>query len=218
MHNYWIAVSDLLSGFVVVCLLLFVSASISSQISEELKHVAMQDLETKLEEIEVLKEQQAELESKRERRFENLKELLLTANAEDLLVVDPKTQTVELKDVSFQSGSACLSNQARDVLVLLRTQISQDMKENPELNIYIEGHTDPVPVGKIHRSCGLFETNTQLSTLRASNVREILLETIPDASNRMPVTGWGADRLKDKENERSSVNRRVELRWVWNGL
>ena len=218
MHNYWIAVSDLLSGFVVVCLLLFVSASISSQIAEGLRQMATEDLEQKLEEIKELKEKQAELESKRERQFEHLREILMNAEAEDLVIVDPKAQTIELKDISFQSGSACLSPDAISVLNLLQPQIMQDMNQNPELNIYIEGHTDPEPVASERRSCGLFDNNIQLSTLRASNVREIFEKTIPDAKVRMPVTGWGAARLKDKENERSSVNRRVELRWVWNGL
>ena len=230
MHNYWIAVSDLLSGFVVVCLLMFVSANISSQITEQLRHLANQDLEqalleneNKLAEINQLKQAQQAIKEKRVNRFIRLKETLHQAEMENLVLVDPKTQTVELKDISFPSGSACLSEKAKSVLDLLHTQIVQDMELNPELNIYIEGHTDPTPVGGTHRSCGLFETNTQLSTLRASNVRTLLLSSIPevsrvDTSKRMPVTGWGADRLKDEENPNSAVNRRVELRWVWENL
>ena len=221
MHNYWIPVSDLLSGFVVVCLLMFVSASIKPQIEKRQQLLEKQAQEKIIEE---LKRKQKELENRpkeltideiRTQQFLSLKEKLKFAEESNVLVVNPKQRTIELKDISFQSGSACLSKPAKEAIMLLQNRVLEDMKQDQSLNIYFEGHTDPIPVGSMKRSCGLFETNTQLSTLRASNVRDLLIGSSKEYRVRMPVTGWGPDRLKDTQNTRNPINRRVELKWVW---
>ena len=202
-HNHWIPVADLLSGFVVVCLLLFVTAAVKPQVEKR---------------KELLEEKARGLteEDKRTQRFAELKQKLKDAEESGFLFVDPKQRAIEFKDVSFESGSACVSRPAREAIALIQEVVLQDMHADQTLNIYLEGHTDPIPVGKVWRACGIFEDNTQLSTLRASNVRDLLLANEIQLRSRMPVTGWGPDRLKDTNDPTASVNRRVELKWIWN--
>lgn len=202
-NNHWIPVADLLSGFVVVCLLLFVSAAVKPQVEKR---------------KELLEEQAKGLteEEKRTQRFAELKEKLSQAEESGLLTVNPIQRSIEFKDVSFESGSACVSRPAREAIKLIQDVVLQDMTTDNTLNIYLEGHTDPIPVGKVRRACGIFENNTQLSTLRATNVRELLLIEEKSLRSRMPVTGWGADRLRDVQSPTAAVNRRVELKWIWN--
>ena len=202
-HNHWISVADLLSGFVVVCLLLFVTAAIKPQVEKR---------------KELLEEQRRGLtkEEKRTQRFASLKEGLSEAEAAGLLAVDPINRSIEFKDMSFESGSACVSLPARQAISLIKETVLEDLGKDSDLNIYLEGHTDPIPVGRVRRACGIFENNTQLSTLRATNVRELLLAEQIEFRKRMPVTGWGPDRLKDIQDPTNPVNRRVELKWNWN--
>ncbi len=202
-NNHWIPVADLLSGFVVVCLLLFVSAAVKPQVEKR---------------KELLEEQAKGLteEEKRTQRFADLKAKLVEAEESGLLTVNPTQRSIEFKDVSFESGSACVSRPAREAIKLIQDVVLQDMNLDSTLNIYLEGHTDPIPVGKVRRACGIFENNTQLSTLRASNVRDLLLQENAKLRRRMPVTGWGPDRLRNLDDPTAAVNRRVELKWIWN--
>ena len=65
---------------------------------------------------------------------------------------------------------------------------------------------------------GYFENNIQLSTLRAANVREALLNDMgKEYSNRIGVAGYGETRLKNKVDPLSAENRRIEIRILWNG-
>jgi flagellar motor protein MotB len=201
-HNHWIPVADLLSAFVVVCLLLFVSAAIKPVIEDRTQFLQAQ-------------ERGATLEQQRTRRFVNLKERLVEAENAGILAVDPANRTIEFQDLSFESGSACLSQPAQNALLLIKELVLEDLSADQSLNIYLEGHTDPVPVGNVRRACGIFENNTQLSTLRASNVRDLLIEGVEHHRSRMPVTGWGPDRLRNVAQPTSPANRRVELKWHW---
>jgi flagellar motor protein MotB len=210
MHNHWIPVTDLLSGFVVVCLLLFVSASVNAQLLKR-QQIILEEERIKAEQMKGLS-----IEEKRTRRFAKLKEKLRAAEEKNLMIVDTIQRTIELKNLSFQSGSACLSQPAKKAIESIQSSVIEDMVADPLLNIYLEGHTDPVPIGKVTNSCGWFDNNTQLSTLRAANVRELLVsDEQVEIRARMPVTGWGPDRLKNKAEPRNEVNRRVELKWIW---
>jgi flagellar motor protein MotB len=201
-HNHWIPVADLLSAFVVVCLLLFVSAAIKPVIEKRKEFLEAQ-------------EQGLTLEEERTERFVGLKVQLSDVEEAGVLAVDPTNRTIEFRDVSFKSGSACLSEPAQQAILLIREVVLEDLTADGSLNIYLEGHTDPVPVGGLRRACGVFENNTQLSTLRASNVRDLLLADAEHYRERMPVTGWGPDRLRNTDMPTSPVNRRVELKWSW---
>ena len=70
----------------------------------------------------------------------------------------------------------------------------------------------------IFHCIGYFENNIQLSTLRAANVREALLNDMgKEYSNRIGVAGYGETRLKNKVDPLSAENRRIEIRILWNG-
>jgi hypothetical protein len=66
-------------------------------------------------------------------------------------------------------------------------------------------------------SCGYFANNTQLSTLRATNVKEELLLGADKAryKGRITVSGWGPEKLENEQEPTAAVSRRVEIRFVW---
>ena len=155
-------------------------------------------------------------EARRASQFATVSASIEAAESAGLLVVDTDRREVRLLDASFLSGSACLSPAARAAMTLIREPVLRSMREDLGLSVYVEGHTDPVPVLTLMRACGVFENNTQLSTLRATNVREMLVGGEPASLRaRMPVTGWGADRLLNMKTPTSPENRRVVLRWVY---
>jgi flagellar motor protein MotB len=198
MHNPWIPIADLLSGFVVVVLLLFVSAAILPRLEKEAAQVSE--------------------EQRRTAAFADLRQTLAAEEAQGIIAVDVAGRTIELKDVSFEPASACLSPAAAAAVAKIAPAVARDLEAEPGLEVHLEGHTDPIPVARIQRSCGVFGDNTQLSALRAANVREQLLASAPaGARARMPVTGRGPDRLRNTVEPTAPENRRVELRWSWTG-
>ena len=195
MHSPWIPIADLLAGFVVVLLLMFVGAAA-------------------LPVLEAERAEQTE-EAKRNAAFRGLAETLLPFEADGVLQVDVGGRRIELRDVSFESGSACLSDEARSALRSVADQVVAMLAQDPSLHVFFEGHTDPQPVGKLRNQCGWFADNTQLSAQRAQNVRDLLVESGPGLRKRLPVMGWGPDRLRNSESPLAPENRRVELRFAW---
>ena len=141
---------------------------------------------------------------------------LRSYEASKVLHVDEVARSIELKDVSFRPGSACLSERASEAIEQVGPRIAAMLTNDPALHVQIEGHTDPVPVGRLKNSCGYFATNTQLAAQRAMNVRGLIVpEALPELRARLPVLGWGPDRLRNTGDQTAAENRRVELRFQW---
>lgn len=65
---------------------------------------------------------------------------------------------------------------------------------------------------------GYFDNNIQLSTLRASNVRDALFNNVgSEYADRIGVAGYGETHLKNKYNPFAEENRRIEIRILWKG-
>lgn len=78
------------------------------------------------------------------------------------------------------------------------------LKDHPDLDILIEGHTDNV---------GNAAANLALSDRRAAAVRTVLIDTYKIDGNRLTTKGFG-DTVPAKPNttpEGRQANRRVEL-------
>ncbi len=111
-----------------------------------------------------------------------------------------KTGRAVIREFYFDSGKAVLKPESKPAL----EAVAQFLREKPELNIFVVGHTD---------SDGGFDTNQQLSQQRAQAVVDELTRQYGIAANRLtakgvsylcPVAGNDTEAGKAK-------NRRVEL-------
>lgn len=190
-RNIWVSIADLLSSVVLILLLMFILASVLPQYTQEAqKREMMTQIEHALKSYE---------ESGQVR-------------------VHISTGMLEFTSVTFPSGSAELSPAVISVINEFAAQLKNYMIENPKMEVLIEGHTDPSAVESLGKKGGYFANNVQLSTLRAANVREVLLKIIGNEyAKRIGVAGYGETRLKNTENPLSEENRRIEIRILWNG-
>jgi len=125
----------------------------------------------------------------------------LKATAAPLIVV--KKDRIELKQqLRFKPNRAVLLSESFPVL----KQLAQTLKENPGLQVRIEGHTDNV---------GKAAANLKLSQTRAEAVRDYLTEQgVPQ--KQLSAEGFGSKRPIASNATRTGriLNRRVEFRVV----
>lgn len=202
-NDYWISVSDLMSGVVGVLVLFFVVSILTivgTQVAaQEEKQRGARDVVQKLSE-----------RSKNNDAYQGIE--FFSNNA-----------LIRLADSSFSQGSACINESQK---ILLQQQMSdiiiEELSKNSNLGVQIEGHTDIVPVStsKINRvsTCAPFDDNYTLSAGRAREARNALFSdsdgTKADWMKRVSVVGYGSDRLIDTDNPDSQKNRRVEIRFI----
>lgn len=105
----------------------------------------------------------------------------------------------KLNNVQFQTGSAQLS----DLSVYELENLAEFMKENAELKIEIQGHTDDT---------GDAQNNNELSQSRADRVAAFLQEA-GIASDRYTSVGYGSSRPVDTNSTDAgrAQNRRVQI-------
>jgi len=190
-RNPWVSISDLLSSVVLILLLLFVMASIVPRYTQEAQRRDMMDqIEQALQEYE-----------------EN-----------GQIKVHPDTGMLEFTSVTFNSGSAEVTPQTMQAVADLSEKLKAYMDENANMEILIEGHTDPAAISQVINKGGYFSDNIQLSTLRAANVRAALLKYLGgEYASRIGVAGYGETRLKNSADPLAAENRRIEIRILWNG-
>ena len=180
--NPWISISDLLSSVVLILLLLFIMASIVPKFS---------------------------MDSQRLEMMNQINLALKEYEKEGLVKVHRESGVLEFTSVTFDQGSAQLNSNTEHLVEEMSKKLQVYLKEKPNLEILIEGHT-VVNIG------GYYDSNIQLSALRAINVRNTLLRHVgAEYSGRIGVAGYGETRLKNKDNPMASENRRVEIRLLW---
>lgn len=205
-HNPWIPISDLLSGFAVISLLLFATAALVPRLEAEVR----------------AEEQRRKAKTQAELRQERIDEALgaLAAQVEQVgleaVSFDRARRTIEFRDASFDQGSACLTPEAEASADAVARLMVDMLRIDAGLMVFVEGHTDPTPVRRLMRRCGYFSDNLQLSLERGRNVRTRLLgDAHAEFVSRVPVTGFGPERLANSEEPNAAENRRVEVRLVW---
>jgi outer membrane protein OmpA-like peptidoglycan-associated protein len=107
---------------------------------------------------------------------------------------------VATQGIYFASGSDKIQPESTPTLV----EIAEMLKDHPDLDLLIEGHTDNV---------GAPASNLALSDRRAAAVRLVLVDTYKIDGNRLTTVGFG-DTVPAKPNttpEGRQQNRRVEL-------
>ncbi|MGB9679633.1 MAG: OmpA/MotB family protein [Thermoanaerobacteraceae bacterium] len=118
--------------------------------------------------------------------------------------IDERGLVISLQDsLLFDLGSADVHQDEKQVLVKIGTML----KDLPN-QIRIEGFTDNLP---IHNN--KFDSNWELSVIRATNVLKILIQDSGISPNRISAIGYGEFRPvapNDTEDNRK-LNRRVDI-------
>jgi chemotaxis protein MotB len=162
---------------------------------------------------------------KREQRLKEVEEILrkrdeatnqLKAKLQAALLGFTKNGlTVEIKNgkvyvsltdkLLFPSGSIIIDEKGKQAL----TQLANVLKQQPEINIAVEGHTDSQKINNL----GQIKDNWDLSVLRSTSVVRFLTEEQKVESVRMTATGKGEFQpLGSNANAESrSKNRRIEI-------
>ena len=129
---------------------------------------------------------------------------LILANARVINVFNGEIEegNVAIYGINFDIDRATLKVGAEKVLI----EMVKLMKNNPDLKIEIQGHTD---------NTGAADHNLDLSGRRAETVKKFLLAYGIEAP-RMVVKGYGEEKpvaTNDTEDGRA-MNRRVELKKI----
>lgn len=162
---------------------------------------------------------------KREQRLKEVEEILrkrdeatnqLKAKLQAALLGFTKNGlTVEIKNgkvyvsltdkLLFPSGSIIIDEKGKQAL----TQLANVLKQQPEINIAVEGHTDSQKINNL----GQIKDNWDLSVLRSTSVVRFLTEEQKIESVRMTATGKGEFQPLDSNAnaEGRSKNRRIEI-------
>ncbi|WP_199137038.1 OmpA/MotB family protein [Pedobacter sp. ASV12] len=162
---------------------------------------------------------------KREQRLKEVEEILrkrdeatnqLKAKLQEALLGFTKNGlTVEIKNgkvyvsltdkLLFPSGSIIIDEKGKQAL----TQLATVLKQQPEINIAVEGHTDSQKINNL----GQIKDNWDLSVLRATSVVRFLTEEQKVESVRMTATGKGEYQplAPNTSAENRSKNRRIEI-------
>jgi len=162
---------------------------------------------------------------KREQRLNEVEEILrkrdeatnqLKAKLQEALLGFTKNGlTVEIKNgkvyvsltdkLLFPSGSIIIDEKGKQAL----TELANVLKQQPEINIAVEGHTDSQKINNL----GQIKDNWDLSVLRSTSVVRFLTEEQKVESVRMTATGKGEFQPlgPNTSAESRSKNRRIEI-------
>ncbi len=119
--------------------------------------------------------------------------------------------SVSLVDtVLFNSGEAELRPEARDVL----DKVGAFLKDIPDRDVRIEGHTDSVAIGAKLKY--IHPTNWGLSAARSVEIARYLHEVVKLNPERLSAVGYGKYRpIADNSTAKGrSLNRRIEIQLV----
>lgn len=164
----------------------------------------MEELQSQMEQVGL--EQSEEM-------YAEVSEALENFTMDEQIQIDYNYQYVELDmngALLFDTGNAELKEEAYAFM----NRIGSVLEMYPDSIIEIEGHTDNVP---IHTS--RYESNRYLSTARATNVYEYLMENANLIDQNMKVAGYGESRpaASNDTPEGRARNRRVVIK-IYNQL
>lgn len=128
----------------------------------------------------------------------NLAEVLGTALTDEGLLITIRS------DISFDSGSATVNEEGKEIA----KELSHLIQTDPPHQMVISGHADDLP---IHNAD--FQSNWELSVMRAVNFMGLLLENEALENDRFSAKGYGEHHPiapNDTEKNRAK-NRRVEI-------
>ncbi len=176
---------------------------ISKQRNDELA-ADLAEREAKVEELErVLAEKDAAVAKLKQK----VSEALLNFKENDLTieVKNGKVYVSLAEQLLFNSGSTVVDPKGENAL----KKLAQVLKDNNDVNIVVEGHTDNVPIGGSNK---YLKDNWDLSVLRATSIVRILTD---NGANPERVTAAGKGEYSPKADNDTAAgrqkNRRTEI-------
>ncbi len=202
----WVSISDLMSGVMAVVMLLLV-ISVLQNTYAEMKH--KQEMEN------TQQNQQKKMVS----LLKDIESSVSSQGAEDLIDFNLEQGKITLKDNVFARGSACITPTAQQALSNIQDKIAHFLKQSEQAEIFVEGHTDNIPVSKpvtnYQQFCTVYDDNYTLSAARAREARKLLIGTLNNSlSRRIIVAGYGDSQPLKGIPPENAMNRRVEVRFT----
>jgi chemotaxis protein MotB len=237
--NYYISLSDLMVGMLFIFLILLTFFALQSRIYESenewLKKLQMNTDEERLTllqaavQTQTLEERLQRLEQKLT-NTDRLRAELLQRIRQELETRGVQVETIQDRgvlrlpqDMLFDPGSATLRPRGdealRQLADVLRFTIALPQFQERLESIYIEGHTDNIPIRTAN-----FRDNLSLSAARAMNTYQALIRYVPELesiSNNQKqalfgISGYGELRaIGDNDSVTGrELNRRIDFRFV----
>ncbi len=204
--NEWVSIADLMAGVMAVVMLLLVMSVLQKTYSD-LKHK---------------QEMEKSSTSQREKVgaiLSQLKASLETSDNDGLVVLDINAQKMTLRDGIFGRGSACVTDQAKLAFASIEARIADFLATFSSGKVYVEGHTDNLPVSRpvtnFEAFCTVYDDNFTLSAARAREARKLIIGDLDTASaKRVVVAGYGDSQPIPGIAPEDAQQRRIEVRWV----
>lgn len=207
--NEWVVISDLMAGVMAVVMLLLVMSVLQKTYSD-ITH--RQEMAKKtISQREMVSHMLVGLQ----------KSFTGTAN-EGLIAIDVNAQKLTLRDGVFGRGSACITDQARQAFFSIEEKIADFLNEFPTGQIYVEGHTDNIPVLRpvinFDVFCTVYDDNFTLSAARAREARKLIIGSLDAAiAKRVVVAGYGDSQPLPGIPPEDAQQRRIEVLWMIQG-
>ena len=149
-----------------------------------------------------LLEERDRLENARRSMEERLK-----GSGASVRIKEGKISVMLPSSILFNSGQTKLKKAAKSSLTKVCNALKKDF---PNATIRIEGHTDSDP---LKRTKKVYNTNWELSALRASNVLHYLIDSCHLDPEKLYIAGFGKYQpvASNKSKEGKKKNRRVEI-------
>ncbi|HEC65541.1 MAG TPA: hypothetical protein ENI23_09615 [bacterium] len=143
-------------------------------------------------------------------RLENARRSMeerLRGSGASVRIKEGKISVMLPSSILFNSGQTKLKKAAKNSLTKVCNALKKDF---PNATIRIEGHTDSDP---LKRTKKVYNSNWELSALRASNVLHYLVDSCHLAPEKLYIAGFGKHQpvASNKSREGKKKNRRVEI-------
>lgn len=204
--NEWVSISDLMSGVMAIVMLLLVMSVLQKTYSEfKYQQSLSQGLEAKQKQVSTM--------------LNELKKSISQQGNGDLISFNIADARITLKDNIFEKGSACITTKAEEAFKNIKDKILEHLNSNSKNSIFVEGHTDSIPVSNpvtnYDKYCTVYDDNFTLSSARAREARKLLIADIdPEIAKRVIVAGYGESRPIAGLDSEDPRNRRIEIQFI----
>ncbi len=203
--NEWVSIADLMAGVMAVVMLLLVMSVLQKTYADQ-KHK---------------KEMEKSVIAKKNKVTEvlnSLKDSVTKDGNNQLISFDIDAGKVTLRDNVFERGSACITSEAKSAVGIFQQKVSDFLLNVHGGQIFVEGHTDNLPVSKpvtdFSRFCTVYDDNFTLSAARAREARKLLIGGLDaEVAKRIIVAGYGDSQPIVGIAAGDAKNRRVEIRF-----